>query len=249
MQEFKEYLKELKNNPPRFVISVVAPPNGGKGTQCAILSTILGIPAISVGALIRAEQDSGSDLGREFYYYTDNRLVAPAALTLQLLAKRLIENDCKNGFILEGYPRTWENADAIKDFVNFDLAIEIEVPEEVLLKRMRARGRVDDKEDKQQKGMQIYKTETLAVAKTLVGADKYFKVTVTDDSFFAGDKNLQQDLQTKIGSHSQITAQAMGIDFDKLDDLNEKNKMKFENIRHTSLKILAALKEAKNDLF
>jgi len=188
MEEYQKYLEQLKNNPPSFVINMVAAPNGGKGTQCAILSRCLEIPTISVGDLIRAEQAKGTALGKEFNYYTENRLVAPAALTLQVLAQRLVKEDCKKGFILEGYPRTQDNADAIKEYIKFSLVIEMRVPESVLYKRMQNRGRSDDKKDKQKVGLEIYKNQTLPVAKSLVSGNRYF--VIDEDTT---DYNLVQE--------------------------------------------------------
>ncbi|MDR0850005.1 MAG: nucleoside monophosphate kinase [Christensenellaceae bacterium] len=279
MEEYKQYLEQLKNNPPPLAINVVGPINGGKGTQCAILSKALGIPAISVGDLIRREQASGSELGEQFKYYTENRLIAPASMTLTLLAKRLCEQDCKNGYILEGYPRTWENAKGIRGYINFDMVMELQVPEKVLFERMAARGRSDDKQDKQNVGLSIYNAETLPIAKTLVDEDRYFVIKEVDTNFdLVRDSGLdgfnfgefasleyckgnsaerKQEQKEAIYKYEFCRTKfddygelvAQALGIDLNDDLDIKTITKFINTRHTNMEILQAIEVYKTEEF
>lgn len=277
MKEYGQYLDKLKNNPPPLAINVVGPPNGGKGTQCAILSRILGVPTISVGDLIRQEQLSGSQLGEEFKYYTENRLVAPASMTLQLLSKRLCRSDCEKGYILEGYPRTMDNAEAIKGYINFDMVIELRVPERVLFERMALRGRHDDRPEKQRVGMDIYNNESLLVAKTLVDASRYYVVKEVDanfdlvresglDNFNCGEfaslehcsgnfderKTIQKEAIYK-NEFNMTKFDCFGVEvaealgIDLDSELDSSTIIKFINAKHTNFEMLRAVESYKVD--
>ena len=115
-------------------------PGAGKGTQAARISAALGIPAVSTGDIIREAIRSGSPLGVEFKRYTDSGALVPDELVVALLQERLAKDDCKTGFILDGFPRTIHQAEYLDstDLV-IDRVIDIEVADEVIVQRMSGR--------------------------------------------------------------------------------------------------------------
>jgi len=115
-------------------------PGAGKGTQAARISAALGIPAISTGDIIREAIKAGSPLGQQFKSYTDAGKLVPDELVVALLQDRLEKPDCQKGFILDGFPRTIEQAKFLDntDLV-IDRVIDIEVADEKIVKRMGGR--------------------------------------------------------------------------------------------------------------
>lgn len=112
------------------------PPGAGKGTQAKRLMDLLAIPQISTGDLMRAERETGSELGRQFDEYMSKGLLVPDALVLELFKQRLARPDAKNGAIFDGYPRTLDQAAALDRVLGevgrkLDrvLSIEISLPE------------------------------------------------------------------------------------------------------------------------
>ena len=115
-------------------------PGAGKGTQAARVSAALAIPAISTGDIIREAIKSDSPLGREFKSYTEKGKLVPDALVVELVKNRLAQADCKNGFILDGFPRTIEQAKFLDDTdIVIDTVIDIFVPDEHIVRRMNGR--------------------------------------------------------------------------------------------------------------
>lgn len=116
------------------------PPGAGKGTQAKRLVDMLGIPQISTGDLMRAERASGSELGKKFDSYMSEGKLVPDELVAELLARRIAEDDAKNGAIFDGYPRTVPQAktlDATLDREDraVDQVISLEVPLEEMIER------------------------------------------------------------------------------------------------------------------
>ena len=89
------------------------PPGAGKGTQAKFLIDLLGVPQISTGDMMRAERKSGSELGKQFDEYMSAGKLVPDSLVLDLINKRLTQDDAKNGAIFDGYPRTVAQAEAL----------------------------------------------------------------------------------------------------------------------------------------
>lgn len=115
-------------------------PGAGKGTQAARVSAALAIPAISTGDIIREAIKKGTALGAEFKRYTDAGKLVPDALVVELLQDRLQKADCANGFILDGFPRTIEQAKFLDNAsVNIDRVIDIDVSDETIVERMAGR--------------------------------------------------------------------------------------------------------------
>ncbi|OSC25616.1 adenylate kinase [Mycobacterium vulneris] len=146
-------------------VVLLGPPGAGKGTQAQKLSEKLGIPQISTGELFRSNIENGTKLGLEAKRYLDAGDLVPSELTNQLVDDRLNEPDAANGFILDGYPRSIEQAKALHDMLgrrgtDIDAVLEFRVSEDELLQRLKGRGRADDTEDIILNRMKIYRDET-----------------------------------------------------------------------------------------
>ena len=146
-------------------VVLLGPPGAGKGTQAQKLSEKLGIPQISTGELFRSNIENGTKLGLEAKRYLDAGDLVPSELTNQLVDNRLNDSDAANGFILDGYPRSIEQAKALHDMLgrrgtDIDAVLEFRVSEEELLERLKGRGRADDTDDVILNRMKIYRAET-----------------------------------------------------------------------------------------
>ncbi len=146
-------------------IVLLGPPGAGKGTQAVQLAEKLGVPQISTGELFRENITSGTKLGLEAKKYLDAGDLVPASLTNALVDDRLGHDDVAGGFILDGFPRTVEQAEALHDMLErrglkLDAVVEFRVPEEELVSRLAARGRADDTEDVIRNRFRVYRDET-----------------------------------------------------------------------------------------
>ena len=122
-----------------MILILLGPPGSGKGTQTALLAAALGIPAISTGDLFRVAVAAGSALGREVKPLIDAGRLVPDDLTLRILKERISRPDCRKGFILDGFPRTLPQAEALAALARIDLVINLAVPEHELLERLGGR--------------------------------------------------------------------------------------------------------------
>jgi adenylate kinase len=146
-------------------VVLLGPPGAGKGTQAQKLAEKLEIPQISTGELFRRNIDNGTRLGLEAKRYLDAGDLVPSDLTNALVDDRLDEPDAAAGFILDGYPRSVEQAKALHDMLerrqtNIDAVLEFRVSEEELLERLKGRGRADDTEEVIVNRMKVYRDET-----------------------------------------------------------------------------------------
>ena len=119
-------------------------PGSGKGTQSKRIAESEGIPAISTGDLIRAAIAEGSELGSRFREYTEKGQLVPDELVLAMVEERLTQDDCSDGFLLDGFPRTVPQAEALEHWMDktgvpLQAAINIDVPDEVLVERAAGR--------------------------------------------------------------------------------------------------------------
>ena len=115
-------------------------PGAGKGTQAEIISEKYGIPAISTGAIIREEIASGSALGEKVKSYTSSGALVPDEVVIDIIKARLAKDDCQNGFILDGFPRTVPQAEALYELgVEITDVISIEVEDSDIMDRMSGR--------------------------------------------------------------------------------------------------------------
>ena len=115
-------------------------PGAGKGTQAEVICNHLGIPAISTGNIIRAALRAQTEMGLKARDYIEKGMLVPDDVVIGIIRDRLCEDDCKNGFILDGFPRTVPQAEALDRMgVKIDLVIDIEVPDEKIAARMAGR--------------------------------------------------------------------------------------------------------------
>jgi len=115
---------------------MLGPPGAGKGTYASRLTKILGIPHISTGDMVREEIKKQTDLGKRIKEYSDRGILVPDEIIIKLLAERLKKQDCKDGFILDGFPRTINQAEALEKIAKIDLVINLEVPDEIIITRL-----------------------------------------------------------------------------------------------------------------
>ena len=120
-------------------IVVLGPPGVGKGTYAAVLSKKHGIPTISVGDLFRTAIKNETALGKKIQGYVSSGDLVPDEVVIELVKNRLEEDDCKDGFILDGYPRTVPQAEAMEKFKKIDVALNFFAPDEVIMERIGGR--------------------------------------------------------------------------------------------------------------
>ena len=115
-------------------------PGAGKGTQAEKTSKRLGIPTVSTGVIIREAIKLGTEMGLKAKKFIDAGELCPDEVVIGIIKERLAKSDCKDGFILDGFPRTVAQAEALdKMGVTLDRVISIEVPDEVIMQRMTGR--------------------------------------------------------------------------------------------------------------
>jgi len=169
---------------------LLGPPGAGKGTQAEKLAEKLEIPQISTGELFRRNIDNGTRLGLEAKRYLDAGDLVPSDLTNQLVDERLSDADAANGFILDGYPRSLEQAKALHDMLerrgtDIDAVLEFRVSQEELFQRLKARGRADDTDDVILNRMKIYRDETAPLLEYYSGELRTVDAVGTMDEVFA----------------------------------------------------------------
>lgn len=117
----------------------IGPPGAGKGTQAVIAAKEYDIAHISTGDMLRAELKAKSVLGSEAQGYIDRGELVPDGIIINMVKNRINENDCKNGYLLDGFPRTIAQAEELLSFAKIDRVINLEVPVETLIRRISAR--------------------------------------------------------------------------------------------------------------
>lgn len=121
-------------------IILLGAPGAGKGTQAQFLTKAFDIPQISTGDMLRAAIKAGTELGTLAKSFMDSGKLVTDEIIIGLVKERITEEDCKNGFLLDGFPRTVPQADALKEAgVTIDAVIEIDVPDSEIVKRMSGR--------------------------------------------------------------------------------------------------------------
>ena len=125
-------------------IIMLGAPGAGKGTQAKMIAEKYSIPHISTGDIFRANIKNGTELGKKAKSYMDKGQLVPDELTLDLIMDRFKEDDCKNGYVLDGFPRTIPQAEALDKALEtagekVDFAIDVDVPDENIVKRMGGR--------------------------------------------------------------------------------------------------------------
>ena len=113
-------------------IIFLGPPGAGKGTQAQIVCQRLGIPQVSTGDMLRAAIAAGTEMGLKAKAYMDQGQLVPDEVVIGIVRDRLAKEDCRKGYILDGFPRTVEQARALGTFAKIDVAINLDVPDDVL---------------------------------------------------------------------------------------------------------------------
>jgi adenylate kinase len=125
-------------------IIMLGAPGAGKGTQAQMIADKYNIPHISTGDIFRANIKNGTELGKKAKEYMDKGLLVPDELTVQLLLDRVANDDCKDGYVLDGFPRTIPQADVLDAELTklgdkVDFAVNVDVPDENIVRRMSGR--------------------------------------------------------------------------------------------------------------
>ncbi len=121
-------------------IILLGAPGAGKGTQAQILKDKFNIPQISTGDMLRAAIKANTKLGIEAKQFMDSGALVPDKLIIELVKERIQDQDCKQGFLLDGFPRTIPQAEAMKQAsITIDIVIEIDVPDNVIVDRLSGR--------------------------------------------------------------------------------------------------------------
>jgi adenylate kinase len=171
-------------------VVLLGAPGAGKGTQAEKLAEKLQIPHLSTGELFRHNIRTGTKLGLEAKRYLDAGDLVPTELTNELVDDRLTEPDTGDGFILDGYPRSVPQAQALHDMLErrgtqLDAVVEFRVPEDELLERLRARGRADDSDEVILNRMNVYRDETAPLLEYYRNELKTVDAVGTVDEVFA----------------------------------------------------------------
>jgi len=120
-------------------IIFLGPPGAGKGTQAQIICQKMGIPQISTGDMLRSAIAAQTETGLKAKEYMDKGQLVPDAVVIDIVKERLTKEDCRKGYILDGFPRTVEQAQSLGTFAKIDAAINLDVPDEVLVARLSGR--------------------------------------------------------------------------------------------------------------
>ena len=202
-------------------------PGAGKGTQAEIVSQKMNIPTISTGAIIRAAIKAGTDMGKSAQSYIEKGALVPDEVVIGIIKDRLDEDDCKNGFILDGFPRTIPQAEALdKMGIRIDTVLELHVPDEEIVIRMSGRrvcskcgatyhtefnpSTAGDKCDKCGEVLSIRKDDDPQVVKSRLVV--YHNETEPLKEYY-GKKNLIKTVigQKELADTTKLTLEALGI--------------------------------------
>ena len=145
-------------------------PGAGKGTQAEVVCEKLNIPTISTGNIIREALKNGTELGLKAKSYMDSGALVPDEVVIAIIKERLAQADCQNGFVLDGFPRTVEQAEALSKILketkmDLDAVVNLSVPDKELVQRLLNRaikeGRADDNEETISNRLHTYNSKTL----------------------------------------------------------------------------------------
>ncbi|NCA19283.1 MAG: adenylate kinase [Actinobacteria bacterium] len=147
---------------------LVGPPGAGKGTQAEFISAHFAIPHISTGDIFRANLSAGTPLGLEAKGYMDKGDLVPDSLTTAMVKDRLQQGDVANGFLLDGFPRTTGQAEALDGILReintpLEVVLEMQADEDEIVGRLLARGRSDDSEEVIRHRLKVYAEQTAPI--------------------------------------------------------------------------------------
>ena len=147
----------------------MGPPGAGKGTQAAVIADMLGVPHISTGDIFRANVSQGTPLGVEAKKYMDAGEYVPDGVTNGMVRDRLTQDDCRRGFLLDGYPRTVEQVGELNAMLSsaaqhldavLELTVDLDEVVSRLVRRASEQGRSDDTEDVIRRRLEVYFEQT-----------------------------------------------------------------------------------------
>ena len=145
-------------------IILFGPPGCGKGTQATFISEALSIPHLSTGDMLRSAVSSGSEIGLKAKQIMESGGLVSDEIVLSIVKERIVKKDCEKGFILDGFPRTVNQAEKLdlllSDNYKLDCVLRIKVDEEEIIKRLIDRAREDDKPDIIKNRFKTYNLET-----------------------------------------------------------------------------------------
>lgn len=173
----------------------LGPPGAGKGTQAKLLAELLKIPHISTGEILRSAVAQATPLGQKAKGYMDKGELVPDELLLDLVRDRLAQPDADNGWILDGFPRNVSQAvflnNLLQELNQNCECINLEVPDQVVVERMLARGRGDDTEEAIRTRLEVYRNETAPLI-GFYGDQKALKSVDGDRSMAEVTESLKQ---------------------------------------------------------
>lgn len=169
-------------------VILLGPPGAGKGTQATLITRNQRIPHISTGDMMRCAIAEGSALGMKAKAFMDAGKLVPDDLVIDIVRERLLKEDCRNGFLLDGFPRTIAQAQALdamlaKMNVALGHVVELEVAEDELVKRILSRGQAgsgrsdDNDEEVIKKRLQVYREQTAPLSEYYSKAKKLRKLS------------------------------------------------------------------------
>ncbi len=146
-------------------IVFIGPPGAGKGTQAEKIIERYGVAHLSTGDMLRAARDAKTEVGLKADEYMSRGELVPDDIIVAIIRDRLNEPDCEKGYLLDGFPRTIAQAEALDAMLKergtpLDVVLELQVPEEELFKRLARRGRADDKPEVIKQRLVAYRTQT-----------------------------------------------------------------------------------------
>jgi adenylate kinase len=146
-------------------IVFIGPPGAGKGTQAERIVAAYRLAHLSTGDMLRAARDAKSETGQKADQYMSRGQLVPDDIIVAIIAQRLTEADCRGGYLLDGFPRTIAQAEALDAMLRsqgtpLDAVLELDVPEDELLRRLAGRGRTDDKPEVISQRLVAYRQQT-----------------------------------------------------------------------------------------
>lgn len=177
----------------------IGPPGAGKGTQCKRLVELLAIPHLSTGEMLRTVKRQDTALSRWVASYIDAGKLAPDHLVMRIVAQRLQSEECVNGALFDGFPRTIIQAQLLDDYlaeqgIKLDMALELKVVEEELIQRLLKRaqvdGRADDNYETIRERLHVFRTQTAPLTEYYASQGKLEQVDgmQTEELVFAAIK-------------------------------------------------------------
>lgn len=151
-----------------FNIIFIGAPGVGKGTQSAFIEKDYSIAHIATGDMLRKNIEDGTNLGKTAKSYMDKGELVPDSLVIDMLSERIQKEDCKNGFMLDGFPRTMEQAKELDKILaklnhKIDAIIDIYASDEIIIKRLLNRGRADDNEETIKNRIKVFESQSKPV--------------------------------------------------------------------------------------